>query len=68
MVIGIERRAPSAEPGREVKFEVLVKPIDEHHTHGELTRCDRAAVVKALVKAADEIQRVLSRNGVSGGS
>lgn len=62
MIISIDRRTDGA-GGQEVKFTVLVKPLDAYHTHGELTRCDKAAVTAALVKAADEIAAVLRRNG-----
>jgi hypothetical protein len=58
MVISIDRRAEGS-GGREVKFEILVKPLDQYHTHGELTRCDRQAIRDALVGAADRIERVL---------
>lgn len=61
MIISIDRRTDGA-GGREVKFTVMVKPLDQYHTHGELTRCDRAAVTAALVKAANEIEAVLRRN------
>lgn len=60
MLIQLDRRADGA-GGREVKFALQIKPLDEHHTHGELNRADRAAIMQALARAADEIVEVLRR-------
>jgi len=61
MQITLDRRAAGADPKRENKFQLTVKAIDATHTHGELERCDRAAVMAALAKAADEIEAILRR-------
>jgi len=58
MVIAIDRRAPGA-GGAEVKFEVSVRPLDQFHTHGEMTRCDQLAVRQALSECADKVAAVL---------
>jgi hypothetical protein len=58
--ISLDRRDDGA-GGKEVKFELIVKPLDSTHTHGELERCDKTAVMLVLKKAADEIVEILRR-------
>lgn len=57
----LDRRAKSADPQRELKFQIIVKPLDEFFTHGEIERCDKRALQQALAKCADEIVRVLRK-------
>lgn len=59
-MIQLDRRA-EAVGGREVKFALQIKPLDQYHTHGELERCDKAAVMAALAKCATEIVEILKR-------
>lgn len=59
--ITLDRRCTGADPAEENKFQLIVKPLDQHHTHGELQRCDKAAVMAALAKCADEIEGILRR-------
>jgi hypothetical protein len=59
-LIQLERRAAGAD-GTDVKFALQIQPIDHTHTHGELERCDKTAVMAILAKAADEIVEVLRR-------
>jgi len=58
--VTLDRRAEGA-GGKDVKFELIVKPLDATHTHGEIERCDKAAVMAVLAKAADEIVLILRR-------
>ena len=59
-VIKLDRRAEGA-GGREVKFELAMRPLDQYHTHGEMERCDKDAVMAALSAAADTIEGILRR-------
>lgn len=61
MLPTLDRRAKSADPEREVKFQIIVKPLDDYFTHGELERCDKAALQAALAKCADDIEAVLRK-------
>lgn len=57
MEITIDRRAEV--PGqKDLKFAVSVRSLDGH-THGELTRVDKAEVAAVLKLAADAVQEVL---------
>lgn len=58
MKIQLDRRAEGA-GGVDVKFALVIVPLDHTHTHGELERCDNAAVMTVLAKAADEIVEIL---------
>lgn len=61
MLPTLDRRAASSDPTREVKFQVIIKPLDEHFTHGEIERCDKAALMAALAKCADLVEEVLRK-------
>lgn len=58
MLVALDRRADGA-GGKEVKFQLIVKPLDHTHTHGEIERADRGAIMAALARAADEIVEIL---------
>lgn len=58
MLVTLDRRADGA-GGREVKFQLVIQPIDATHTHGEIERADKPALMAALAKAADEIVAIL---------
>lgn len=60
MLVTLDRRAEGAQ-GKDVKFQLIVKPIDSHHTHGEIERADKAEMMAALAKCADEIVAILRR-------
>jgi len=60
MNIQLDRRAEGA-GGVDVKFALQIQPLDHTHTHGELERCDKKAVMAVLAKAADEIVNILRR-------
>lgn len=61
MFVTLDRRARGADPAEENKFQLVIKPLDEHHTHGEISRADRPALMAALAKCADEIEAILRR-------
>lgn len=60
MLPTLDRRAEGAQ-GKDVKFQIIVKPLDQYHTHGELERADKQAIQGALARAADEIVAILRR-------
>jgi len=60
LLVSLDRRADGA-GNREVKFQLIIKPLDATHTHGEIERADKPALMAALAKAADEIVEVLRR-------
>lgn len=60
MNIQLDRRAEGAR-GEDVRFTLVVQPLDKYHTHGELTRADQTAIMGALARAADEIVEILRR-------
>ena len=60
MLVMLDRRADGA-GNKEVKFQLIIKPLDHTHTHGEIERADKPALMAALAKAADEIVEVLKR-------
>lgn len=60
MLVTLDRRAEGA-GNREVKFQLTITPLDHTHTHGEIERADKPALMAALARAADEIVEVLRR-------
>ena len=45
--------------GKEVKFQLEMRPLDHTHTHGEMTRADQQAITAVLAKAGAEIVAIL---------
>lgn len=56
--VSVDRRADGA--SKEVKFVVEARSLDGH-THGEIERGDKQAIMAALSRCADEIVAVLRR-------